>query len=351
MTVFANGLEISSKKQGCKVIAAFPDTCFTPPLTPATPPGVPVPYPDFGQDSDLTSGTGTVNIGGEPVSQENSSKYSKCSGDEAGSAPKKGIITSKNMGAVYAQKWSMDVKFEGKGVVRFSDMATSNHACNPGDCPPMVIVAKLNLANADCAALAVELQLHEHGKSPCQTKKTGKESEHTFGAATLQKKRGKTTCSKWPNYDDKKAPCICMQAYHMDESGKPKSGPGSKQNTDHNRKTNACEDLLDACRDGCTCAADGSGCSLSCTIPTAEQFLKTSVKATCENDERIRKKGKEEKGEATRCLTAVNLAYLAGVDEKDDEESAKKKMDETKKKPICGKGVCKSDKNAPCPGC
>ncbi len=146
MTVFANGLEISSKKQGCKVIAAFPDTCFTPPLTPATPPGVPVPYPDFGQDSDLTSGTGTVNIGGEPVSQENSSKYSKCSGDEAGSAPKKGIVTSKNMGAVYAQKWSMDVKFEGKGVVRFGDMATSNHACNPGDSPPMVIVGQPNPA-------------------------------------------------------------------------------------------------------------------------------------------------------------------------------------------------------------
>ena len=142
MTVFANGLEISAKAQGCKVIAAFPDTCFTPPQTPATPPGVPIPYPDFGMDSDLTSGSGTVKIGGKEVSQENSSKFSKCSGDEAGCAPKKGIITSKNTGAVYAQKWSMDVKFEGKGVVRFSDMATSNHACNPGDSPPMVLVGK-----------------------------------------------------------------------------------------------------------------------------------------------------------------------------------------------------------------
>ncbi|RWP00947.1 MAG: DUF4150 domain-containing protein [Mesorhizobium sp.] len=142
MTVFANGLEISSKAQGCKVIADFPDTCFTPPQTPATPPGVPVPYPDFGQDSDLTSGSGTVKIGGKEISQENKSKYSKCSGDEAGCAPKKGIITSKNTGSVYAQKWSMDVKVEGKGVVRFSDIATSNHACVPGDAPPMVITGK-----------------------------------------------------------------------------------------------------------------------------------------------------------------------------------------------------------------
>ena len=93
-------------------------------------------------DSDLTSGSGTVKIGGKEVSQENSSKYSKCSGDEAGAAPKKGLVTSKNTGSVYAQKWSTDVKVEGKGVVRFGDMATSNHACNPGDAPPMVITGK-----------------------------------------------------------------------------------------------------------------------------------------------------------------------------------------------------------------
>ena len=128
MTVFANGLEISAKAQGCKDIAAFPDPCFTPPQTPATPPGVPVPYPDFGQDSDLTSGSKKVKIGGKEISLENSSNYSKCSGDEAGCAPNKGLVTSKNTGAVYAQKWSMNVKVEGKGVARFSDIATANHA-------------------------------------------------------------------------------------------------------------------------------------------------------------------------------------------------------------------------------
>jgi hypothetical protein len=127
MTVFANGLEISAKAQGCKVIAAFPDPCFTPPQTPATPPGVPVPYPNFGKDPDLTKGSGKVKIGGEEISQENDSHFSKCSGDEAGAAPKKGLVTSNKTGPVYAQKWSMDVKVEGKGVARFSDIATSNH--------------------------------------------------------------------------------------------------------------------------------------------------------------------------------------------------------------------------------
>ena len=43
MTVFANGLEVACKAQANKIIAAFPDTCFTPPQTPATPPGVPIP--------------------------------------------------------------------------------------------------------------------------------------------------------------------------------------------------------------------------------------------------------------------------------------------------------------------
>ena len=145
MTVFANGLEISAKAQGCKVIAAFPDTCFTPPQTPATPPGVPVPYPNFGTDRDLTSGTSTVKIGNEEVSQENSSKYSKISGDEAGCAPKKGVITSKNTGKAYAQHWSMNVKAEDMGVARFGDLATTNHMSNPGNDAPIALVGAAGL--------------------------------------------------------------------------------------------------------------------------------------------------------------------------------------------------------------
>ncbi|SDE48121.1 protein of unknown function [Paracoccus isoporae] len=175
MTVFANGLEISAKKQGCKVIAAFPDTCFTPPQTPATPPGVPVPYPNFGLDSDLASGTGTVKIGGKPVSQENATNYSKCSGDEAGSAPKKGIITSKNRGKVYAQKWSMDVKFEGKGVVRFGDIATSNHASNAGDSPPMAVAG-----TANPGAIRDKCKLTEYKPNDCPE---GETPHHLVGDA------------------------------------------------------------------------------------------------------------------------------------------------------------------------
>jgi hypothetical protein len=351
MTVFANGLEISAKKQGCKVIAAFPDTCFTPPQTPATPPGVPVPYPDFGTDSDLTSGSGSVKIGGETISQENGSKYSKCTGDEAGAAPKKGIVTSKNTGAVYAQKWAMDVKVEEKGVVRFSDIATSNHACNPGDSPPMVIVGKFFVTVAGCAAIAIKLQLHEHQPSPCQTEKTGKESEHTVRAAALQRERGAQSCSKWSSYDDKKAPCICMQAKKLDQKRRPKEGPGSKRGTPHNLKTNKEEDFLDSGRVGCHYYTDGSACEQKCTIPSAGDLLDKSVEATCEHDDRIRRMPEPEQKLAAECLKSINLAYLAGVDSKDDEASAKEKMDAARKKPICTKGVCRTAKDAPCHGC
>ncbi|MBV2091711.1 MAG: DUF4150 domain-containing protein, partial [Candidatus Thiodiazotropha sp. (ex Ctena orbiculata)] len=46
--VYANGRELSCKKADGKSICSFPDVCFTPPQTPATPPGVPIPYPNTG---------------------------------------------------------------------------------------------------------------------------------------------------------------------------------------------------------------------------------------------------------------------------------------------------------------
>jgi uncharacterized Zn-binding protein involved in type VI secretion len=223
MTVFANGMEISAKGQGCKLIAAMPDVCMTPPQTPATPPGVPIPYPNFGLDSDLASGSTTVKISGKPVSMENKSKYSKCSGDEAGCAPKKGIITSKNTGPVYAQAWSSDVKVEGKGVVRFGDIATSNHGCNPGQPAPMVLVGtpgppdifktdtclvgSYKDTKGDCA----ERGGQAHHIIPDEYLRTGTRDEAS-AAASIAAKTGKPDTSRLdpslPSIDD--GCCICV---------------------------------------------------------------------------------------------------------------------------------------------
>jgi hypothetical protein len=126
--VFANGREISCKKADGKSICAFPDVCFTPPENPATPPGVPIPYPNTGLASDTTSGSKKVKISGNEIMLKNKSYFKKSIGDEAGCAAKKGIISSVNRGKVYFIAWSMDVKAEGENVVRHFDMTTHNHA-------------------------------------------------------------------------------------------------------------------------------------------------------------------------------------------------------------------------------
>jgi len=143
MTVFANKLEVSCKAQANKVIAAFPDVCMTPPENPATPPGVPIPYPNFGFDTDTDKGTGTVKIGGKTVNLKNSSYFTKTSGDEAGCAAKKGVISSKNTGKAYSQAFSMNVKAEGKNLTRFSDIQTNNHG-SPPNVPPFPKIGSPN---------------------------------------------------------------------------------------------------------------------------------------------------------------------------------------------------------------
>lgn len=126
--VFANGREISCKSGEGKSICAFPDTCFTPPENPATPPGVPIPYPNTGFDTDTTKGSKTVKISGKEVMLKNKSCYKTSVGDDAGQTAKKGVITSVIRGKVYFVSWSMDVKFEGENVVRHLDLTTHNHA-------------------------------------------------------------------------------------------------------------------------------------------------------------------------------------------------------------------------------
>ena len=126
-SVYANGMEVSSKSMGGKSICEFPDVCFTPPQTPATPIGVPIPYPNTGLAGDTTEGSTTVKIGNQEVMLKDKSNFKTSTGDEAGAAPKKGLITSKTKGAVFFIAWSMNVMVEGENVVRNLDMTTHNH--------------------------------------------------------------------------------------------------------------------------------------------------------------------------------------------------------------------------------
>jgi hypothetical protein len=136
--IFANGREIACKAADGKSICAFPDVCFTPPQTPATPPGVPIPYPNTAYAKDTTKGSKTVKISNKEVMLKNKSHFKKSTGNEAGRAPKKGIVTSKIQGKVYFTSWSPNVKVEGKNVVRHLDLTTHNHGSDPGNAPPWI---------------------------------------------------------------------------------------------------------------------------------------------------------------------------------------------------------------------
>lgn len=56
------------------------------PQTPATPPGVPVPYPNTGMDSDTTDGSRTVQVSGNEFMLKNKSSF-KSSMDAAPAFP------------------------------------------------------------------------------------------------------------------------------------------------------------------------------------------------------------------------------------------------------------------------
>ena len=143
--VYANSMEVSCKAAAGKSVCAFPDVCMTPPQTPATPPGVPIPYPNTGVASDTSDGTVSVKISGQEVMLKNKSCFKKSVGDEAGSAPLKGVVTHKNTGKVYFTAWSMDVSLESENVVRMLDLTTHNHGSVPGNTPTWPYIDESNL--------------------------------------------------------------------------------------------------------------------------------------------------------------------------------------------------------------
>jgi Domain of unknown function (DUF4150)/GHH signature containing HNH/Endo VII superfamily nuclease toxin 2 len=151
--VYANNMEVSCKAADGKTICAMPDVCMTPPQTPATPPGVPVPYPNTGMASDCSDGSSTVKISGQEAMLKNKSFFKKSTGDEAGSAPMKGVITATTTGKVYFIVWSMDVQIEGENVVRHLDMTTGNHACpTPNAAAPFTYAQRMAMGDLkECA--------------------------------------------------------------------------------------------------------------------------------------------------------------------------------------------------------
>ncbi|MBZ9734248.1 MULTISPECIES: DUF4150 domain-containing protein [unclassified Mesorhizobium] len=307
--VFANYLEISGKAVNAQTIAAFPDVCFTPPQTPATPPGVPIPYPSFGMASDTENGTGTVKIAGEEVNIKNKSDEKRTSGTEAGCAPKKGIITSQNTGKKYFNMWSPDVKFEGEPVIRFSDIATHNHASPGPNTPPWPEICKFSPNMLDCETILADFELHRHGDEDCPH---GYESEHFVQNEYLQWERGEQTATQFENYNVNDAPCICMESYAKGPNGGfRRKGGGSKAGSPHNLKTKQCNDAI----------------RKRTTTPTLSEMIDECTKAVVDNDPRAKnaKPKPKAQNDIQECLRAAFMEYLdRAVKSKDKKNSAAK---------------------------
>ena len=236
--VYANKMEISCKSGSGKSICAFPDVCFTPPQTPATPPGVPIPYPNTGMASDTSDGSSSVKISGQEVMLKNKSYFKKSTGDEAGSAPKKGLITSKNTGKVFFKAWSMDVKVEGENVVRHLDLTTGNHASDPANSLFTSHIDELSVSQAEeCKKTKDEAESKCKGKTPDKCDKDcadaqkcilvpynkskeacceeGNTGDHIVEASSFHDVgrggSGSTTLKGCTGYNANTAPCCCVK--------------------------------------------------------------------------------------------------------------------------------------------
>jgi uncharacterized protein DUF4150 len=189
-TVFANGREVSAKKQENHSIAAMPDVCLSPPSPPAGP--VPIPYPNFSQASDTSNGTKTVKIGGAEAGLKDSSDYSTSKGNEAATRSLgMGVVTHTIQGKTKFAAWSFDVQFEGKNVVRQMDMTTHNHNNTPngGVTTSVAQIAIKSPTDPECVELA---QKNKDARSA-----TGQSGESTTVTNGNYKPDGKPSQPVW----------------------------------------------------------------------------------------------------------------------------------------------------------
>ena len=241
--VFANGREISCKKADGKSICCFPDVCFTPPQTPATPPGVPIPYPNTAFAKDTTKGSKNVKISDQEVMLKNKSYFKKSTGNEAGNAPKKGVITGKITGKVYFTSWSPDVKVEGKNVVRNLDLTTHNHGSNTNTVTWPYQDTMVNIPGCEGQRDAIQTACCETSKScndfeknsACPDTGESKEIEKDRKTRKLSKEKRKEYYEKYAEQANdtecrKKLKCVLVPKKN---NGKPPTGCCPPQTPDH----------------------------------------------------------------------------------------------------------------------
>jgi uncharacterized protein DUF4150 len=146
-TVFAEGMGFFHKGSGGKGVAPG-DVCLSPPPPPAGP--LPAPYVNMLQASDLSKGSKSVKIQGEPTALEDASEISTSSGNEAGTQGG-GVVTHKTKGKGSFKSWCFSVKVEGKGVACHGNMMIQNTASDPPNCVDAAAVTSFKVLLGDKA--------------------------------------------------------------------------------------------------------------------------------------------------------------------------------------------------------
>lgn len=181
LTVFAEGMGLFHKGSGGQGVAPG-DVCLSPPPPPTGP--APVPYVNSLSASDLTKGSKSVKIDGEPTALEDQSEVSTSTGDEAGTQGGN-VITHKTKGKGSFKLWSSTVKIEGKGVGRHGDTMGQNNASTPDGCVDFAAMTSFR-------ALVVGLE-----DKPCPPYQRPSGTPNDAQRADMKANPAKATCW-WP---------------------------------------------------------------------------------------------------------------------------------------------------------
>jgi uncharacterized Zn-binding protein involved in type VI secretion len=204
--ILVNGLGLTYKTTVGVSVATLPDVCKTP--SPGGP--VPIPYPNFADQSSLDKGSKTVKAKGKMIAIKGS-EYSMSSGDEPGTV---GGVTSNTFKKETSWiTYSFDVKIDGGNACRHTDKLFHNHknAANlAGNLDPAVAAA----AEKDILCAIVKCDTKDENNQDYDVSKTTDQRKMPFGSQCSALGSKKHSCVK-RTLEKKNANCQCEKTFDM----------------------------------------------------------------------------------------------------------------------------------------
>ena len=214
--ILVNGLGLTYKGTIGVSIATIPDVCKTP--TPGGP--IPIPYPNFADQSSLDKGTTTVKAKGNMIAIKGS-EYSMSSGDEPGTVG--GVTSSTFKKEATWITYSFDVKMDGANACRHTDKMFHNHkntANLAGNLDPAVAASAEH--DIKCAIQKCDNKDENGNDYDVSTTAAGKPMPKGSRCSALGSK--KHSCVK-RTLEKKNPNCQCEQTFDMRTTPPSPSSP------------------------------------------------------------------------------------------------------------------------------